>query len=155
MSITIGQQAPDFTLPASDGSEWTLSEQLGNHIVLFFYPKNMTPACSQEACDLRDIHKELKALGANVVGISMDTVTSHHNFITKKELPYLLLSDAEHQVCEQYGVWQLKKLYGREYMGIVRTTVLIDKQGNIAHIWPKVRVKGHADAVLEVVKQLQ
>lgn len=154
MNIQIGQKAPDFSLPASDGSQWTLSDHIGSKVVLFFYPKNMTPACTQEACDLRDIYGELQQLGAVVVGINMDTIKSHQNFTTKKELPYLLLSDADHKVCELYDVWQLKKLYGREYMGIVRTTVLIDEQGIITHIWPKVKVKGHADAVLAAVQSL-
>lgn len=152
MSIEVGEIAPPFSLPASDGSQWSLESCRGKKVVMFFYPKNMTPACSQEACDLRDRYSELQALNTVVVGISLDTIKSHLNFIMKKELPYILLSDEEHKVCELYHVWQLKKLYGREYMGIVRTTVLIDEHGIISKIWSKVRVKGHADAVLEAIR---
>lgn len=153
MTLLIGKQAPQFRLPASDGTIWSLKEQRGKKVVIFFYPKNMTPACTQEACDLRDRYAELQQLGVEVVGISMDTEKSHRNFIEKKELPYLLLSDTNHKVCEKYGVWQLKKLYGREYMGIVRSTFLIDEKGKLIEQWLKVKVKGHADAVLEAVKQ--
>jgi len=152
MTLQIGKQAPQFRLPASDGTIWSLKEQRGKKVVIFFYPKNMTPACTQEACDLRDRYAELQQLGVEVVGISMDTEKSHRNFIEKKELPYLLLSDTNHKVCEKYGVWQLKKLYGREYMGIVRSTFLIDEKGKLIEQWLKVKVKGHADAVLEAVK---
>jgi len=152
MNILVGAIAPPFTLPASDGTQWSLEACRGQKVVIFFYPKNMTPACSQEACDLRDRYAELREHNAVVVGISMDTIKSHLNFTSKKELPYLLLSDEDHKICELYDVWQLKKLYGREYMGIVRTTFLIDEQGIISHIWPKVKVKGHADAVLEAVR---
>jgi len=154
MELKIGQQAPLFTIPASDGTDVALSSLIGRKVVLFFYPKNMTPACTQEACDIRDRYAQLVQLGVVVIGISTDTVKSHQNFIAKKELPYLLLSDAEHEVCERYGVWQLKKLYGKEYMGIVRSTFLIDEQGQIAKIWPKVKVKGHAEDILVVVQEL-
>lgn len=153
MSLEIGKKVPMFTLPASDGTKWSLKDQLGKKVVLFFYPKDMTPACTQEACDLRDRYVELQQLGVEVVGISMDNEKSHRNFIEKKDLPYLLLSDEQHKVCEKYGVWQLKKLYGREYMGIVRSTFLIDEKGKLLEQWTKVRVKGHADAVLEAVKR--
>ncbi|MFC6332790.1 thioredoxin-dependent thiol peroxidase [Paenibacillus septentrionalis] len=153
MSLEIGKKVPMFMLPASDGTKWSLKDQLGKKVVLFFYPKDMTPACTQEACDLRDRYVELQQLGVEVVGISMDNEKSHRNFIEKKELPYLLLSDEQHKVCEKYGVWQLKKLYGREYMGIVRSTFLIDEKGKLLEQWTKVRVKGHADAVLEAVKR--
>ncbi|MCM3635083.1 thioredoxin-dependent thiol peroxidase [Paenibacillus camelliae] len=152
MMLQIGKTAPQFRLPASDGTIWSLKEQRGKKVVIFFYPKNMTPACTQEACDLRDRYAELQQLGVEVVGISMDTEKSHRNFIEKKELPYLLLSDTNHKVCEKYEVWQLKKLYGREYMGIVRSTFLIDEKGKLIEQWLKVKVKGHADAVLEAVK---
>src|SRR5690606_3028998 len=152
MSLQIGKQAPQFTLPASDGSKWSLKEQRGKKVVLFFYPKDSTPTCTQEACDLRDIYSELKELGAEVIGISMDDEKSHRKFIEKQQLPYILLSDANHKVCEKYGVWQLKKLYGREYMGIVRSTFLIDEKGKLQQQWLKVKVKGHADAILEAVK---
>ncbi|GIP18900.1 putative peroxiredoxin bcp [Paenibacillus montaniterrae] len=155
MSLEIGQKVPMFTLPASDGTKWSLKEQLGKKIVLFFYPKDMTPACTQEACDLRDIYSELQQLGVEVVGISMDSEKSHRNFIAKQNLPYVLLTDEHHKVCEKYGVWQLKKLYGREYMGIVRSTFLIDEKGKLLERWDRVKVKGHAQAVLEVVQNVR
>lgn len=153
MSIEVGKQAPQFTLPASDGTKWSLKEQRGKKVVLFFYPKDLTATCTQEACDLRDIYSELRQLGAEVVGISMDNEKSHRKFIDKQQLPYLLLTDEHHKVCEKYGVWQLKKLYGREYMGIVRSTFLIDEKGKLLQQWSKVKVKGHADAILEAVRQ--
>ncbi|MNY31338.1 putative peroxiredoxin bcp [compost metagenome] len=122
-------------------------------MVLYFYPKNMTPACTQEACEFRDAHDEITARGAVVLGISPDSLASHAKFISKNSLPFPLLSDEEHLVSEMFGVWQLKKLYGREFMGIVRSTFLIDEQGILAAEWKKVRVKGHVEkAVEEIMK---
>lgn len=154
MSLIIGQQAPLFNLPASDGTNLALTSLLGKKVVLFFYPRNMTPSCTQEACDIRDRYVQLADLNTAVVGISTDTVKSHQNFITKKELPYLLLADEQHEVSELYGVWQLKKMYGKEFMGIVRSTFLIDEYGKIAKIWSKVKVKGHADDIVAAVQGL-
>lgn len=146
--------APDFTLTSAQGEAISLSQFRGKKVVIFFYPKNMTSACTQEACDFRDNYERLKALNVEVIGISTDPVKSHLNFVTKKELPYYSLSDEQHEVCEAYGVWQLKKLYGREYMGIVRSTFLIDEEGIIAHVWPKVKVKGHVEEVYQYIEQL-
>ncbi|MFC3750394.1 thioredoxin-dependent thiol peroxidase [Paenibacillus sp. GCM10012306] len=149
MGIEVGQVAPDFTLPASNGEQVRLSQYLGHKVILYFYPKNMTTACTQEACDFRDAHERIAANGAVVLGISTDNLTSHTKFVAKYDLPFLLLSDEKHAVSELYGVWQLKKLYGKEYMGIVRSTFLIDENGIIVEAWNKVRVKGHVEATLE------
>ncbi|AIQ44956.1 peroxiredoxin [Paenibacillus sp. FSL R7-0273] len=148
-TIEIGQEVPDFTLPASTGGEISLSDYRGRRVLLYFYPKNMTPACTQEACAFRDAHDEISARGAAVLGISMDSLASHGKFTEKNSLPFPLLSDEDHRVCEMFGVWQLKKLYGKEFMGIVRSTFLIDEQGKLAAQWRKVRVKGHVEATLE------
>lgn len=153
--LKAGMAAPDFVLPASNGENVSLSDYRGRNVVLYFYPKDMTTACIQESCDFRDANAEMLKHNTVILGISIDTVKSHQRFIEKKELPFLLLADTEHAVCELYGVWQLKKLYGREYMGLVRSTFLIDAAGILVQEWRKVRVKGHAQQVLEAVQQLQ
>lgn len=145
----IGKEAPGFTLLAGHGREVKLSDYLGKRVILFFYPKDLTPACTQESCDFRDSYAAFSASNAVVLGISIDTTATHERFASKYELPFELLSDTEHEVCELYGVWQLKKLYGREYMGLVRSTFLIDEQGNLVREWRKVRVKGHVQEVLQ------
>lgn len=119
--------------------------------MLFFYPKNMTPTCTEEACSFRDHYGTLEQAGAVVIGISPDPLKSHAKFIDKHSLPYLLLSDEGHNVSEMFDVWQMKKMFGREYMGIVRSTFLIDEQGKLAAEWRKVKVKGHVEAVLAAV----
>lgn len=153
--LQVGELAPDFVLPASNGENVSLSEYRGRNVVLYFYPKDMTTACTQESCDFRDANAEMLKHNTVILGISIDTVKSHQRFIEKKELPFLLLADTEHAVCELYGVWQLKKLYGREYMGLVRSTFLINAEGRLVQEWRKVRVKGHTQQVLEAVQQLQ
>ncbi|MNZ67850.1 putative peroxiredoxin bcp [compost metagenome] len=152
-SVELGKQVPDFKLPASGGEQLSLSQFRGHKVVIYFYPKNMTPACTQEACDFRDYHGDFAKYGVIVLGISGDTAKSHDNFIAKKELPFPLLSDTDHEVCRLFGVWQLKKLYGREYEGIVRSTFLIDEEGVLVREWRSVRVKGHVGQVLEAVKE--
>lgn len=152
--VQLNDLVPDFRLPASGGGEISLSDFRGKKVVLYFYPKNMTPACTQEACDFRDRTGALHALGAAVLGVSTDPVHSHDRFREKQQLAFPLLSDADHRVSELFGVWQLKKLYGREYEGIVRSTFLIDEEGRLIKEWRKVRVKGHADEVVEAVKSL-
>lgn len=152
---TLGQIVSDFTLPSSSGEEVSLSDFRGKKVVLYFYPKNMTPSCTDEACDFRDRHRELREAGAEVMGISPDPVKSHGRFIQKHELPFLLLSDEDHAVSELFGVWQLKKMYGREFEGIVRSTFLIDEEGRLIREWRKIRVKGHADEVLQAVRELK
>ncbi|MEF2966104.1 thioredoxin-dependent thiol peroxidase [Paenibacillus sp. M1] len=154
IQVRLGQPVPDFRLPASGGGEISLGEFRGRKVVIYFYPKNMTPACTQEACDFRDRSGLLHELGAVVLGISGDPVKSHDKFREKQSLPFPLLSDEDHEVCRMFGVWQLKKLYGREYEGIVRSTFLIDEEGVLVREWRNIRVKDHAEKVLEAVKEL-
>ncbi|MFI2858643.1 thioredoxin-dependent thiol peroxidase [Paenibacillus sp. JSM ZJ436] len=152
MGLEIGQTVPDFTLPASNGEQVSLRDYKGKKVVIYFYPKNMTPGCTDEACGFRDAHEELQAEGAVVLGISPDPLKSHSKFIEKYGLPFLLLSDEEHRVSELFGVWQLKKMYGREYEGIVRSTFLVDGEGRLAKAWSKVKVAGHVEEVLSAVR---
>lgn len=142
---------PDFTLPASTGEEITLSSFRGRKVVLYFYPKDNTPACTQEACDFRDALPQIEAKGAVVLGISPDELKSHGKFAEKYSLPFPLLSDKDHHVSELYGVWQLKKMYGREFWGVVRSTFLIDEEGRLIKEWRKLRVAGHAGDVVSVL----
>ena len=153
--LAIGKKTPKFKLPASNGETVSLMDYRGSNVVIYFYPKDSTPTCTQQACDLRDANAEFVQYNTVILGISTDTVKSHLRFIEKQELPFLLLADENHKVCEKYGVWQLKKLYGREYMGIVRSTFLIDAKGNLVREWRKVKVKGHSQEVLEAVKRLK
>ncbi|SEP02442.1 thioredoxin-dependent thiol peroxidase [Paenibacillus sp. OV219] len=150
----VGKKAPDFTLPGREGREVTLSQFVGRKVVLFFYPKDLTPACTQESCDFRDSYSVFGETNTVLLGISIDDEATHERFATKYELPFELLADPEHRACELYGVWQMKKLYGREYMGLVRSTFLIDEKGKLVQEWRNLRVKGHVEAVLEAAKAL-
>ncbi|MCZ8523081.1 MULTISPECIES: thioredoxin-dependent thiol peroxidase [Paenibacillus] len=152
-AITIGQAAPDFALPATGGSTVSLSDFLGRNVLLYFYPKDMTPTCTTQARDLRDHAADFGGADVVILGISPDPVKQHEKFIAKYGLPFLLLSDEDHAAAEAYGVWQLKKLYGREYMGIERSTFLIDKQGTLVKEWRKVKIKGHVEQALEYAKE--
>ncbi|WP_339848669.1 thioredoxin-dependent thiol peroxidase [Paenibacillus sp. FSL W7-1088] len=154
MTLTEGELAPDFELPSSTGETVKLSNYRGQRVLIYFYPKDMTSSCTQQACDFRDRHEEFKGLNTVILGISIDPMKQHDKFIAKYGLPFILLSDEEHQVAEQYGVWQLKKMYGKEYMGMVRSTFLIDEEGVLLKSWLKVRVKGHIEAALEALQQL-
>jgi peroxiredoxin Q/BCP len=154
MTLTEGKLAPDFELPSSTGETVKLSDYRGQRVLIYFYPKDMTSSCTQQACDFRDRHEEFEGLNTVILGISVDPMKQHDKFIAKYGLPFILLSDEEHQVAEQYGVWQLKKLYGKEYMGMVRSTFLIDEEGVLLKSWSKVRVKGHIEAALEEVREL-
>jgi len=156
MMIDLGKPAPDLTLPRDgDGDgEITLSDLKGGPVVLFFYPKGNTPGCTTEALDFTARMPEFAASNCTVLGISKDSVKKHDNFRNKHDLGVTLLSDANSNVCETYGVWQEKKMYGKTFMGIVRSTVLIDENGKIAKTWTKVKVAGHADEVLSAVKEL-
>lgn len=129
MTLTEGKLAPDFELPSSTGETVKLSDYRGQRVLIYFYPKDMTSSCTQQACDFRDRHEEFKGLNTVILGISIDPMKQHDKFIAKYGLPFILLSDEEHQVAEKYGVWQLKKMYGKEYMGMVRSTFLIDEEG--------------------------
>lgn len=152
MTVEEGQMAPDFTLLASNGKPFTLSEHRGKWIVLYFYPKDDTPGCTREACNFRDHIKKLESLGAVVVGVSPDDLRAHDRFISKYQLPFLLLSDTDHEVAELYGVWREKNMYGRKIMGIQRSTFLIDPEGRIHKAWTKVKVDHHVDEVLDELK---
>ncbi|WP_413405913.1 thioredoxin-dependent thiol peroxidase [Paenibacillus amylolyticus] len=154
MTLKVGELAPDFELPSSTGESVKLSDYHGKRVLLYFYPKDMTSSCTQQACDFRDRHAEFEGLNTVILGISTDPMKQHDKFIAKYGLPFTLLSDEEHVVAEQYGVWQLKKMYGKEYMGMVRSTFLIDEEGKLIKDWSKVRVKGHIEAALEALKTL-
>ncbi|AST05557.1 thioredoxin-dependent thiol peroxidase [Anoxybacillus flavithermus] len=146
-------RAPDFTLPASNGENVTLSQFRGKYIVLYFYPKDMTPGCTTEACEFRDQYEVFTELGAVVIGISPDSIERHKKFIEKHRLPFLLLADEKQDVAKLYDVWKLKKNFGKEYMGIERSTFLIDPDGQIIKEWRKVKVNGHVEEVLNALKQ--
>jgi len=149
-----GQKAPDFTLPADDGSKVKLSALRGSPVVLYFYPKDDTPGCSREACAFRDRKQSLAKLGAKVFGVSADDLASHEKFRDKFQLNFPLLSDVDHKVAEKYGAWREKNLYGRKSMGIQRSTFLIDAEGRLAKVWRKVNVDGHDEEVIEALKSL-
>ena len=148
----LNQQAPNFTLENEKGQQVSLSDFKGKNVVLYFYPKDMTPGCTTEACDFRDAYEDFSSLNAVILGVSMDEANKHTKFIEKHGLPFSLLVDAEHEVAEKYGVWVLKKMYGREYMGIERSTFLINEEGIIVAQWRKVKVKNHIEAVLSQLK---
>ena len=153
-TLNIGDAAPDFTLNDASGTPWQLSDTVGKWRVLYFYPRDNTAGCTTEAKDFTDLLPAFTTAGAVVIGVSGDSVASHQKFIQKHQLGITLLSDPDHQALEAYGVWAKKKMAGREYMGIVRTTFLIDPDGNIQKIWPKVKVKGHAADVLAALKEM-
>lgn len=152
--IEPGQPAPDFTLPRDGGDQITLSALRPKAVVLFFYPKDNTPGCTKEATGFTEALDAFDAAGVAVLGISKDSVRKHDNFVAKQGLKTPLLSDADGDVCERYGVWVEKNMYGKTYMGIERTTVLIDGAGVIQQVWRKVKVPGHVDAVLQAAQAL-
>ncbi|MGE0158449.1 MAG: thioredoxin-dependent thiol peroxidase [Gemmatimonadales bacterium] len=147
-----GSTAPEFTLPSDDGGHVTLSSLRGRKVVLYFYPKDDTPGCTTQACDLRDAMPTFQGLDAVVLGVSPDSVASHRKFRDKFALNYPLLADEDHRVAEAYGVWKEKNLYGRKSMGIERSTFLIDEDGKILEAWRKVSPKGHADLLREALR---
>lgn len=144
-----GSKAPDFKAAASNGQTIRLSQFKGKVVVLYFYPKDNTSGCTKEACGFRDSFKMLQGAGVTVLGVSPDSITSHEKFIAKYQLPFLLLADEDHKIAEAYGVWQQKSLYGRQYMGIARTTFVIDAAGKIAHVFANVKAAGHDQEVLD------
>lgn len=146
-------KAPDFTLPNQNGEMVSLSDFLGKKVILYFYPKDNTPGCTRQACAFAAANAELEEAGVVVIGISKDSVASHQKFVQKQNLPFILLSDPEIQTIEAYGVWQEKKLYGKVSMGVVRTTYLIDEQGMIEKVMPKVKPDTNAAEILEYLKQ--
>ncbi len=153
--IEVGEMAPDFCLPNQDETEICLRDLRGKWVVLYFYPKDNTPGCTKEAIDFSEHLPDFNELDTVILGVSPDSPKKHRNFIEKKNLKITLLSDENKEVLEKYGVWQLKKMYGREYMGVVRTTYLIDPEGKVAARWDKVKVKGHAEKVKEKLKELK
>ena len=147
-------QVPAFSLEGSDGATHTNDSLAGAPYVLYFYPKDNTPGCTTEACDFRDNIARIESAGVKVLGVSPDSIKSHHKFIEKFELPFVLLSDPEHALAGSLGAWGPKKFMGKEYDGIIRSTFLINAEGEIAQEWKKVKVKGHVDAVLEAIDAL-
>lgn len=150
-----GDRAPDFKLSSTEGGEISLVDFRGKTVVLFFYPKDMTPGCTIEACDFRDRQAELRKAGAVVLGVSPDSVESHHKFVAKHSLGFPLLADPDHVAQKAYGVRRKKLLYGRSFLGVERSTFLIDGAGVIRRAWRKVKVDGHGDEVLDAVKEIQ
>ena len=154
MSIEPGAKAPDFTLPTDGGGSVTLSKLKGKKVVLYFYPKDDTSGCTAEACGFRDLFPNFRKIDAAVIGVSRDSVAAHDKFKKKYELPFTLGADTEGKVTEAYGVWVEKSMYGRKYMGIERTTFLIDEKGVVRNVWHKVKVPGHVDEVMKAAKAL-
>jgi thioredoxin-dependent peroxiredoxin len=152
--LEVGKKAPGFTLPDQDGKPVKLSDFKGQAVVLYFYPKDDTPGCTQEACDFRDEYSALKKAGAVVLGVSPDDSKRHGKFAAKFKLPFTLLADTDHSAAEAYGAWAEKSMYGRKYMGIVRSTFLIAPDGSVARVWPKVKVRGHVQEVQEALQAL-
>jgi peroxiredoxin Q/BCP len=153
MSVTINKTAPNFTLPADNGDKISLRDLRGKQVILYFYPKDDTSGCTKEACGFRDALPKFSKVKAEIIGISKDNITSHQKFKQKYALPFILLSDKDGKVCEAYGVWVDKSMYGRQYKGIERSTFLIDAQGIIRQIWRKVKVDGHVEEVLAETKK--
>ena len=154
-SAKIGAKVPSFSLPASGGGEpWRLQDAAGNKLVIYFYPKDMTAGCTRESQDFRDLHKAFRKAGVQIVGVSRDSVASHDKFTAKEKLPFPLLSDADEKVCKLFDVIKEKSLYGRKYLGVERSTFLVDATGVLRREWRKVKVPGHAEEVLEAAKSL-
>jgi peroxiredoxin Q/BCP len=154
MALKVGDKAPSFKLKNQDGKTLSLSDLKGKPVVLYFYPKDDTSGCTKEACNFRDEFPKFKKIKAEIIGISADSVKSHKKFAEKYDLPFNLLSDESKDVVEKYGVWKEKSMYGRKYMGIVRTTFIIDSSGKIRKIFPKVKVDNHNQEVIEALKEL-
>lgn len=151
--VEAGSPAPPFALPSGDGDTVALSDLHGRQVVLYFYPKDDTPGCTTQACDLRDSWRAIQEAGAVVLGVSPDGPDSHGRFAHKFQLPFPLLADEDHAVAEAYGAWGEKSMYGRTYMGIIRSTVIIDGEGIVSHVFPRVRPKGHATMVLAALAE--
>ncbi len=154
MSVKLGQAVPNFSLPGTGGVSWQLKDAHGRGLVIYFYPKDSTPGCTQEGQDFRDSYQDFRKAGAEIVGVSRDSLKSHENFKAKFEFPFVLLSDPDEKVCGLFDVIQEKTLYGKKYMGVDRSTFLLDAKGVLRQQWRGVKVKGHAQEVLEAVKAL-
>jgi peroxiredoxin Q/BCP len=153
--INEGDKVPSFSLPADDGTTVTRESLAGKNVVLFFYPKDSTPGCTKEACDFRDAFPRFGEINAVVLGVSPDSLESHRKFKKKQDLPYRLLSDEGHHFADAFGVWKQKSMYGLKFMGIERTTVIIDRKGRVARIFPKVKVPGHVQEVEKAIRALE
>ncbi len=153
--VEAGQKAPEFCLPNSDEVEICLRDLKGKWVVLYFYPKDLTPGCTTEACEFSEALPDFEGMDAVILGVSPDPAQKHRKFIEKKDLKITLLSDEDKEVLKAYGAWGPKKLYGREYEGVIRSTFIIDPDGKIAAVWPKVRVKGHVEAVKQKLEELK
>jgi len=147
----VGSNAPDFSLPTGDGKKISLKDLRGKKVILYFYPRDNTSGCTKEACSFRDNIKMFERKGAIVLGVSVDSTESHAKFAGKYDLPFTLVSDEKKELVKKYGVWKEKSLYGRKYMGTERTTFVIDGQGKVTHIFPKVKVEGHIEEILGVI----
>ncbi len=154
MSVDVGDRAPDFTLPRDGGGEISLAELKGRPTVIYFYPKDDTPGCTKEACGFRDAWQDVTDAGINVVGVSRDSVKKHDKFKAKHELPFPLIADEDGTLCQAFGVWKEKNMYGKKTMGIERSTFLLDAEGVVRQAWRKVKVDGHVDKVLAAAKAL-
>lgn len=154
MALKIGDKAPSFKLKNQDDKLVSLSDLKGKPVVLYFYPKDDTSGCTKEACNFRDEFPKFGKMKAEIIGVSADSVESHKRFAQKYKLPFNLLSDEKKEVLEKYGVWQEKSMYGKKYMGIVRTTFIIDAKGKISKIFPKVKVENHNQEVMQALKEL-
>ena len=154
MTLNVGDKAPSFKLKNQDGEIISSADLKGKSVVLYFYPKDDTLGCTKESCNFRDEFPKFGKLNAEIVGVSADSVDSHRKFANKYNFPFNLLSDEKKEVIEKYGVWQEKSMYGRKYMGIVRTTFIIDPSGKISKIFPKVKIDGHNEEVMEALKEL-
>lgn len=152
-NLNVGEKAPDFFLDASDGKKYSLKDFKGKKVVLYFYPKDDTSGCTKEACSFRDNLSAIKRRGAIVIGVSPDGLKAHDKFITKYDLNFPLLSDESKEMLQNYGVWKEKSMYGRKYMGVERTTFILDEKGKISHIFPKVKVDGHTDEILKALSE--
>lgn len=154
MSVDVGSPAPDFTLPTDGGGEVSLSSLKGKAVVLYFYPKDDTPGCTKEACGFNDNLPNFEGVDSTIIGVSKDSAAKHDKFKAKYDLGFTLAADTEGTVCEAYGTWVEKSMYGKKYMGIERATFLIDKEGTVREVWRKVKVPGHVEKVLEAAKVL-
>lgn len=153
-TVVLGRKVPDFSLPSTGGKPWRLAHAAGRKVVIYFYPKDNTSGCTKEGVAFRDLYADFRKAGAVVVGVSPDGLTAHAKFRDKFSFPFELLSDEDKKACALFGVWKEKSLYGRKYMGVERSTFLLDTKGVLRRVWRKVKVDGHAEEVLAAVREL-
>ena len=153
-TIKAGAKVPPFSLPMTGGGTWSLKDAAGRKLVIYFYPRDMTSGCTREAQDFRDLYPKFRKAGAEIIGVSRDSVASHDKFTAKESLPFPLLADADEKVCKLFDVIKQKSLYGRKYLGVERSTFLLDGTGRLAQEWRKVKVPGHVEEVLEAAQRL-